>query len=83
MRRLNSSRLSPYFRYFGLVAFTCFAIEILTTVTFEGFDFLSPIQFAVLNASILSITLLAGLYFWIFPHLEREQEATLGQAQLL
>jgi len=83
MRKLNSSRLSPYFRYFALVAFTCFAIEILTTVAFEGFDFLSPIQFAVLNASILSITLLAGLYFWVIPHLERQQEATLDQAQLL
>lgn len=83
MRKLNSSRLSPYFRSFALVTFICFVVELITMVFFDGLDFLPPIQFAVLDATILSLTLLVGLYFWFIPQLMREQEATLDQAQLL
>lgn len=58
-------------------------VEFITMVVFDGLDTLSPIQFAVLDASILSLTLLVGMFFWFIPHLMREQEATLDQGQLL
>jgi len=83
MHKLKLSRQSPYFRYFALVTFICFVVEFITMVIFDGLDILSPIQFAVLDALILSLTLLVGLYFWFIPHLTREQEATLDQTQLL
>jgi len=83
MHKLKLSRRSPYFRYFALVTFICFVVEFITMVIFDGLDILSPIQFAVLDALILSLTLLVGLYFWFIPHLTQEQEATLDQTQLL
>jgi len=83
MRKPNTSHQYPHFRYFALVAFICFVIEILTMVMFRDLDYLHPLTLAVLDASILSVTLLVGLYFWVFPRLQRAQQAALDQSQLL
>lgn len=83
MRKPSTSNLYPHFRYFALVTFSCFVIEILIMVVVRDLDFLPPIAVAVLDAAILSVTIMVGLYFWVFPRIGRAQQKAQDQTRLL
>jgi len=83
MHKPSTPLQNGHFRYFALVTFICFVVEILTMVLFSDLDFLPPITIAILDASILSITMLMGLYFWVFPRLGHQQQMAQDQTRLL
>ena len=83
MSKPGTTHLYPHFRYFALVTFSFFVVEILTMFIVRDLDFLPPIAVALLDASILSVTLLVGLYFWIFPRIGRAQQKAQDQTRLL
>jgi len=83
MPKPRTFRLYPHLRYFALVTSLCFVVEIVTMVMLHDMTSLAPITLAVLDASVLSTTLLISLYFWFLPGLVRNHQKAQDQTRLL
>ncbi|HEY9080715.1 diguanylate cyclase domain-containing protein [Magnetovibrio sp.] len=83
MSKPNFLQLKPHFRYFAWVTVLCFAIEFGIMVVIHNVTTISHIGLAAIDATIVSITLLGSLYFWIFPRLAEDKNKAQDQTRLL
>ena len=75
---LPSSRTykSFYVRSFALVVGTCFVIELLIMFFIKDAEVYDPMLFGVLDATLLALAILFGLYAWVFPDLVKSKQQT-------
>lgn len=80
---MDEPKPKSFARIAVLIVLICIVVEAFVMLTLHEFTALSPIAHAVVDVSIVSVTVLGCLYTWVLPALSSSRRQASDQARLL
>jgi nitrogen fixation/metabolism regulation signal transduction histidine kinase len=80
---MDETKPKSFARIAALIVLICIVVEAGIMLLLHEFTTLSPIMHAVIDVSIVSVTVLGCLYTWVLPALSSSRRQASDQTRLL